>query len=1425
MASHLTSFRIRDLLVTTIIVTCLLFCSYVVSPPGPRDRDVDFTEKIDTNTSAARRNGEENDGYGGSWWQTTDEDFREGRMENITTEGTGTSAGLELERYFVNRWERKNPQGKPSKRYYHSMAYNDVERRAIMFGGYGDEYMDDTWTYDLDTNRWQERTPLASPTARRAHSMVYDPVVDRMILFGGTSGGSETWLYDLNNDTWEEFTTDIRPPGRTVHAMVYHRLSGKSVLFGGGLGVTSYNDTWILDTTNGTWRLSNPPLSPEKRKGHSMAYEGPTGRIFLFGGKLMNGTICNDTWVYDLDTENWTEFVIGTAPPHRSDHSSFYEPCSRSVIIHGGRDGAATFNDTWSFDIGNNIWSKIDTLNGLSPRFGASMVYDERYSEAILLGGKDDDRKRDTWTFTSEDLLTDGYYQTPPVDLPSEELWDEVSVEKTEPAGTCINITITDAETNSSIPGYGNLTGNSLDISGLNDMNVTAIRMNLRFGTVSRLSPKLHSIGIDWISSNCWRDTFLGTSKIRQPLEKDEESIGYWHFDEGGGDWAEDETGLGRGHLSGPFRVGGRKGDSLAFDGVNDHVNIPDSDTLAVGNTVTISVWVKLYSNTSTGAILSKTASSGHFMDGGFGLRLISDNRVLFYKGDGVNSGNGEFGFWDGVISTTSLETYRWFHLAAVFDGRSHSNNMALYINGIQNARITGSSLPVKGNDHNLVIGAADQGTGNYFHGRIDEVHISKRVPREGEIRKSYENGISRVNGRLELANSYPPDPEQAYVTSASVRSVDISLPPNCTWNSAEISCNVSYTESLVISLVDTGSGEIIRDDYFKIHEKRFDLTDIDRLSHPSLYFKAFMESTPASTPFVLDWALNWTELSTPVLRWEIPANITVSRKMPQRNILDLREYFHDIHAGSGGTSYEVEYISDGRNVTLEMEGSLLGVLTVSNNWTGRIEVVIRYTNSFGLFTFSNVFSIIIGRIYQPPVWSTQPPDIVMDEDTRFTSDHSLVDHILDSGDGELLFLLSVPDVNVTPSLDADNRVNISAVENYSCSTNMTVTATWNETGLSSKITLNITVAPVNDPPEVELLAPGNASEVADHTVVLRWAVIDPDTAHGNITYDLFLADGPDPELYMDDIDKRNITIDGLLDKGTYYWYVIPHDGTYEGICPRGIWRFTVNLTADMHLGLTSDRSSLKAAPGKELSLNLFIKNLGPLPLEIGVYVVGDLAPYYSLNRSVTVAGGEDRVLGFTIPIPGDMAPGNYDLTIRAVFQHGSNEITLPVTISDDGGGKEEVAGSGFILIVFFAVLGVMVLSTIIMVSILVLRRRRDRKEGEDGSQDSIGEEGGGEKKGIDRDAAGKETHSEKVLEADIVHRPRPGREPASSGVHPSASRVSPHAGQVRYYTPEETNGFIDVQGVEVRETDDRSTDPIMNGDQDDLSWTDETYK
>jgi N-acetylneuraminic acid mutarotase len=171
--------------------------------------------------------------------------------------------------------------------------------------------------------------------------------------------------------------------------MVYDLEYDRVVLFGGyTLDETRdfYNDTWVLSPVDATWTklLIDGPCN---RGSHSMAYNPDLSNILLFGGQT-NTKRLSDTWVFDCNTETWTEIETETTPEGRSDFDMVYDPNNQVFIIYGGwGDRTGLQHDTWTFDLETSTWNEIETENTPGRIYGQSLEYDHLRERVILYGG------------------------------------------------------------------------------------------------------------------------------------------------------------------------------------------------------------------------------------------------------------------------------------------------------------------------------------------------------------------------------------------------------------------------------------------------------------------------------------------------------------------------------------------------------------------------------------------------------------------------------------------------------------------------------------------------------------------------------------------------------------------------------------------------------------------------------------------------------------------------------------------------------------------------------------------------------------------------------------------------------------------------------------------------------------------------------
>ncbi len=263
------------------------------------------------------------------------------------------------------------------------------------------------------TNDWTEvaRSSLdwGTLTKLRHHGMAYLGN-DRVLLFGGIDAGynSETSIFDVSSDSWDwkQNLTD-RPDCRVSMGMAY--IGGdKVLLYGGARDGGKYDQTWIYDDSESRWIRRYPQTTPGRRSDHAMAYIGGD-KVLLFGGVTrdgLNSTVSNETWIYDLSDNNWTQMNSGSVPAARYKQSMAYIGGDK-VIMFGGYS-YATGQETWIFDLSENNWTLKEPILKPERRYDHDMAYIGEglvvlyggTNAAIVVGG---DIMNDTWVYNSND--------------------------------------------------------------------------------------------------------------------------------------------------------------------------------------------------------------------------------------------------------------------------------------------------------------------------------------------------------------------------------------------------------------------------------------------------------------------------------------------------------------------------------------------------------------------------------------------------------------------------------------------------------------------------------------------------------------------------------------------------------------------------------------------------------------------------------------------------------------------------------------------------------------------------------------------------------------------------------------------------------------------------------------------------------------
>ena len=186
------------------------------------------------------------------------------------------------------------------------------------------------------------------------------------------------------------------------------------------------------------------------------------------------------------------------------------------------------------------------------------------------------------------------------------------------------------------------------------------------------------------------------------------------------------------GTISGTTPAAGRVGMARAFDGSGDYVEAPDSGSLDInGNQLTIAAWVYPQSpNFNT--ILDKEAS----------YEIAINNNI--FQAAVETSAPGSM-MWGGSQAVPSVPTYRWTHVAFVYES---GTTWKFYINGVLRETIapangqTGNIVP---SNYALHVGDRAPFDADPFIGLIDEVRVFNTALNATNIGDLFSDGYGRL--------------------------------------------------------------------------------------------------------------------------------------------------------------------------------------------------------------------------------------------------------------------------------------------------------------------------------------------------------------------------------------------------------------------------------------------------------------------------------------------------------------------------------------------------------------------------------------------------------------------------------------------------------------------------------------------------------
>ena len=243
-------------------------------------------------------------------------------------------------------------------------------------------------------NTWRPITPMTAPEAR-FNTALADLEDGRVLLFGGRLGNgmrvADTWVFDPETGDWSELSPASSPSARSDHAMASVG-GGVVVLFGGtetsgpSPNVTPRNDTWTFDVATEEWTELSPAVLPTVRFNHGLARSGD-GTALLFGGRIDFAMELADVWELDVETMTWAELMPLTSPGPRSAFGMAYDGVDAVTIVGGTPNSNDIVDEVWTYSIAAGDWDALMPAGG-GTQFNNAAAYVG--DTLVTFGGKAD---------------------------------------------------------------------------------------------------------------------------------------------------------------------------------------------------------------------------------------------------------------------------------------------------------------------------------------------------------------------------------------------------------------------------------------------------------------------------------------------------------------------------------------------------------------------------------------------------------------------------------------------------------------------------------------------------------------------------------------------------------------------------------------------------------------------------------------------------------------------------------------------------------------------------------------------------------------------------------------------------------------------------------------------------------------------------
>jgi hypothetical protein len=167
---------------------------------------------------------------------------------------------------------------------------------------------------------------------------------------------------------------------------------------------------------------------------------------------------------------------------------------------------------------------------------------------------------------------------------------------------------------------------------------------------------------------------------------------------------------------------------SASFNGINNYVTVPDSNSLDMTRAVTVEFWAKRAAVSGTYQVVVGKPGDGQSKNENYAVWLSTSNVYQAYFGNGTTY---------ATVSTPAVKDTNWHYILATDDGSS----VKIYLDGVLKASAS-TTLALTPNTKPLNVARANNNA-YFFNGSLDEVAIYSYALSAAQVQAHYTTGMT----------------------------------------------------------------------------------------------------------------------------------------------------------------------------------------------------------------------------------------------------------------------------------------------------------------------------------------------------------------------------------------------------------------------------------------------------------------------------------------------------------------------------------------------------------------------------------------------------------------------------------------------------------------------------------------------------------